>query len=117
MVADITQAVGPWWVIIAALVAVLGIGRMARLLTFDTFPPAKALRTWWYERTKGKADWADLMFCPFCIAPWLTVLCLGHFALGYTAVWIAWSWWLFWGWLALAYVAAMVVSYDQPDDK
>lgn len=117
MDADVTTVLGAWWPLAAIVVAVLGTGRVARLLTYDTFPPTKAIRTWWYNRTQDREDdWKDLLFCPFCIAPWITVLCGAHFALGYTAVWIAWSWWIFWGWLAIAYLAAMVVARDTPEE-
>jgi hypothetical protein len=39
---------------------------------------------------------------------------IGWFALTFFVPFLAWAWWLFWGWLALSYVAAMVIERDQP---
>lgn len=113
----LAAAVGPWWIVWAVAVAVLGVGRWSRLVTYDTFPPAAAARQWWANRTKNHVEWGNLAFCPWCFTPWLMLVCIGWFALTFLAVWIAWAWWLFWGWGALAYVASMVIARDEPADS
>lgn len=103
-----------WWLIPAVLVAILGAGRLARLITHDTFPPAAALRQLWTNAMKGHEDWVILAFCFWCATPWIMLVAIGWFLLSINIVWIAWAWWLFWGWLALSYVASMIVARDEP---
>ena len=110
-------AVGPWWFLWAVPVAVLGVGRWSRLVTYDRFPPAGWWRQTWSDLTKNHDEWTNLFFCPWCFTPWLMLVCIGWFLLGFTAVWIAWAWWLFWGWGALAYVASIILAYDEPAQK
>lgn len=112
------QAAGPWWFVWAIAVAILGVGRWARLLTYDRFPPAMAVRQGWTNWvTKHKHDtWNDLFYCQWCLAPWLMLICIGWFALSFLAVWIAWTWWLFWAWGAISYLASMVVARDEPGE-
>lgn len=112
----IVEAVGPWWWLVAVAVAVLGVGRLTRVVTYDKFPPAMWLRqrwTDWVVKHRHEA-WNVLFYCPWCMAPWLMALCGGWFALTFTAAWVAWTWWIFWGWLALAYVTSMVIVRDEP---
>lgn len=112
----ILAAIGPWWFLFAIAVIVLGSGRVTRLLVHDSFPPAAWLRQQWFNLTKDKGDWHLLAVCWWCAGPWVTLFCLGWFMLGFTAVWIAWSWWLFWGWMSLSYLVSMVVARDEPKD-
>jgi len=101
-----------WTTMMMFVIAVISVARMARLLTHDTFPPVE----WARPRLAAKmGKWADLVVCPFCLAPYLM------------AVQLAWMFWLWdtpafrWGWLipnlwwALSYVAAIIVAYDQPE--
>lgn len=112
-------AVGPWWPVWAALVVILGAGRWSRVLTYDKFPPAAWLRQKWADWTvrHNHDGWTDLLFCPWCATPWIVLIAIGTFFLTFTAVWVAWVWWIFWGWGALAYVASIVIAYDQPADS
>ena len=107
------EAVGPWWLVVAVAVIVLGVGRLARIITYDGFPPAKWLRARWEKLTAKHEDWGDLMFCPWCLTPWLYLLAGGWFASTFYVELLAWAWWLFWGWLALSYVTSMVVARDE----
>jgi hypothetical protein len=100
-------------VILAAIVAVLGVGRLTRVIVHDAFPPSAWLRAKWDDLT-GENDWNKLFHCWWCMSFWVTALCFGHFLLGFLAVWIAWTWWLFWGGLAVSYLAAIVISRDEP---
>lgn len=110
------ETVGHWWPLLALLTIVLGVGRMARLVTHDAFPPAAAVRQWWTARTAKHYDWTILFFCFWCLTPWIMAVALGWFALTFVHVAFAWAWWIFWGWLALSYVASMVVARDEPAD-
>jgi len=93
----------------AALVAVLAVARLTKLLTEDTWPPAAWLRGKWVDRFND-SSWAELFICPFCMAPWVAVLVL---ATGWISD-LHPAWWAFNGWLAVSYVAAIVVAYDIP---
>jgi drug/metabolite transporter (DMT)-like permease len=100
------------WVL-AAIVAVLSVARTARLIIHDDFPPmvwARIRVRAWIKNEDSK--WLGLMDCPFCLAPYLTA---GMFAWAYLCD-LHWSWWMVNGWWAMSYVAAIVYSYDQPDE-
>ena len=105
-----------WWLAVAFVVAAFGVGRWARLVTYDTFPPAAWWRQTWANWTRNHEEWGNLMFCPWCFGFWLAGVCIAWFLLSFLAVWIAWAWWLFWGWGALAYIASIIVSHDEPKD-
>lgn len=104
----------PITIVLAALVAILGAGRLTRIIFWDSFPPAVAFRMAWDKLTIGNS-WNILFHCPWCLAPWVMLACIGWFALGTIVFWVAVVWWVFWGWLALSYVASMVVVRDEPE--
>jgi len=116
MTETFVEAVGPWWFVWAIVVAVLGVGRLVRVITYDKFPPAAAFRRWWTGWTmKHKHDeWEILFFCPWCLPPWIALIAGGWFGLTFLAEWVAWTWWVFWGWLAISYVISMVIVRDEP---
>jgi hypothetical protein len=112
-----------WQVVAAVVVGVVSTARLTRLLLHDAWPPARAFRHFWWNRTAGRGGWRagwGVLFvgeepddpgCPFCLAPWLGLVVL---------LWGYWSgpdlwWWLFNGWLAGSYVAPMVVLRDEPE--
>lgn len=100
----------------ATVVGVLSIARLTRLITQDTWPPVIYVRQWWDKVTTVKEGpgkgaqgaWYDLVSCPYCAAPWITLPILAWALLSN----LHWTWWVFNGWLALAYVSAMVVAKD-----
>jgi hypothetical protein len=94
------------------LVAVLGVGRLARLVTYDDYPPTIAIRIWWHRLTNDNG-WAKLASCFWCFTPWAMLVALVWFWLGY-GTWVELVWWAFWGWLAISYVTSMVVARDEP---
>lgn len=112
----VMEVVGPWWFALALAVLVLGVGRLARVVVFDSFPPAAWVRQKWSDWTAkhGHDEWTILLFCWWCFTPWLMAFALGWFTLTFVATWVAWTWWIFWGWLALSYVASMVIARDEP---
>lgn len=100
----------PWVVIPALLVAVFGVGRLSRILTYDDFPPAAWVRTIW-DRITNDGDWSKLAHCQWCATPWIMAACLAW-------AWLSglhWTWWLFWGWLGLSYLASIVIARDEPE--
>lgn len=97
----------------AVLIAVLGVGRLARVLTYDKFPPAIKVRMFW-DRVTSDGQWALLAHCFWCASPWIMLICMGWFYVGTLIVGIGIAWWIFWGWLALSYVASMIVARDEP---
>lgn len=108
----------PLTIVAAVLVAVLGVGRLARVIIYDAFPPAAWLRAKWadlmWDRQRQESNpWGLLLNCPWCLIPWIMAACIGWFFGGLAIEWVAWSWWLFWGWLALAYVSSMVYVRDE----
>jgi hypothetical protein len=103
-----------WPTAVAALfVAILGVGRLSRLITYDLWPPAMAVRDWWDNLTKH-GEWSKLIHCQWCLTPWLMLVCLLTFAAGLLVAWALIAWFAFWGWLALSYLASMVVARDEP---
>lgn len=105
---------------VAAVVAVLGVGRLSRLITYDAWPPSAWVRLLWANLTTGArfqkifgTGWDKLFFCQWCMTPWLMLGCvLWGVGTGLGPVW-----WIFWGTLALAYVASMVVVRDEPSGE
>lgn len=107
-----------YWVAVI-VTTILSAARLARLAVIDKFPPVKAVRDWYEEKTDG-SGWQWLTMCAFCFAPWVTIFVLSTGLLagvydstpsGYgdnTFV----AWWLFNGWLAMSYLAASYVARD-----
>lgn len=102
-----------WGVLVAAaLITVLSAARLTRLLVADHWPPVLWFKTkWdaWTDRSERRKGWWVLFSCPWCLAPWMTLV------VGLWAVLsgLHWTWWAVNGWLALAYLAAMVVYHDE----
>lgn len=96
--------------IAATIVGVMSTARLTRLITTDTWPPVVWLRikVASFAESRGLDEWGDIVTCPYCAAPWLTFPVLAW------AIWsdLHWTWWIFNGWLAVAYAAAMIVARD-----
>ena len=105
----------PWRIVAVVLVLALGVGRLSRVITYDDFPPAVRVRIWWATLTKD-GPWAKLAMCQWCFTPWLMLFAIGWFFLGFVVLWIAWAWWIFWGWLAVSYLASLIIRRDEPED-
>lgn len=101
----------PFVLVVAAVVAVLAVGRATRLVTSDSYPPAEWARAKWINLTRAGV-WSELATCPFCAAPYIAAGSL-------TWAWLSdlhWSWWALHLWLALSYAASMVVVRDEPPE-
>lgn len=100
-----------WLLVVSAvLVAALSTARLTRLLTLDSYPPVAWVRTKWAEITND-GPWYDLVECPYCAAPWFALVVGGWGVLSD----LHWTWWAFNGWLALAYIAAIIVVRESSD--
>lgn len=111
----------------AVLVGTIATARATRLLIADAYPPAAALRRWWFNQTVAKggwrAGWAPLLTddeagngCPFCAAPYIAAVNLGWVlaaGLEWGPFWST-AWWVVNLWAAVAYAAAMIVARDEP---
>ena len=91
----------------AAVTEVLAVARITRAICQDTFPPSVAFRDWW-RKTMHDGKWAELIDCPFCVAPYIAAISLAWAVLGG----LGWVWWIAHAWAALAYRAAIVVAQD-----
>lgn len=102
--------------VVLVLVAILGAGRVTRVLVYDDYPPSRALRTFWINTIARGGGWAKLAECAWCAAPWVMAVLIGWFFLTPLAPWILWSFWIFWSWMALSYVTVMVYVRDEPKE-
>lgn len=105
----------PLLVIAAVLVAVVGIGRVVRLITYDDFPPSIWLRSKWNWLVKG-GEWRKIVTCLWCASPYVTAICMGWFFLG-LFVWtpLLVAWWIAWGFAGISYLSSILVRRDEPD--
>jgi hypothetical protein len=100
-----------WWVYATAMAAsVLGVARIVRLVVFDDFPPSVVVRAWWTGVTRN-GPWAQIVKCGFCLSPYLMVI---SWAWGWASN-LHWTWWVAHLFAAAAYLASIVVAYDQPE--
>jgi hypothetical protein len=94
-------------IVAAVVVGVLAAARLTRLICFDSYPPSAWLRDRWRKWTKD-GKWAGLVDCPYCAAPYCAAAVLAAGEVSDYAYW----WWIFCGWLAGSYLAAIVVVFD-----
>ena len=106
-------AVHPWFALVTAAVAVVGVARAVRLLVHEDWPPGRWLRHRVIAWTKG-GDWSAVVTCHWCNAPYLMGASIAWFALG---LWLwsplLWGWWIIHLWAALSYAASWVVHHDE----
>jgi len=100
-----------WLWLLAVLVGIVSVARTGRLITYDDFPPLIWVRARIAAKI-GDSPWHKLFECGFCLAPYLT---LGMIAWALLSD-LAWWWWLPNIWWGMSYLAAILVSYDQPTD-
>lgn len=92
-------------------VAVVGVARATRVVVYDSFPPAVWWRSRWAIWTDG-TGWEKLFLCWWCLSVWVAALAVGWYIAGLYVAWIAAAWWIFWGILALSYLAPMLIVRD-----
>lgn len=94
----------------AFLVGTLAVGRVTRLVVFDSWPPVAFIRRKWDAFT-NTSDWNLLLHCQYCLAPYFAAADVGW---AYLAD-LHWSWWFVNLIFAASYTAAMVVTWDGDD--
>lgn len=102
-----------WIALLAIVVGVVGVARLTRAVVNDDFPPF----VWWritWSRITNDGPWAKLFLCWWCLSFWVALVCIGWFLLIDAHPIFLWSWWIFWGGLALGYLAAMLIVRDEP---
>lgn len=108
--------------LLAVVLGTLGAARAVRLVTADTWPPVVWLRGRWLTWCANHApDWADLLDCPWCFAPYAVgadlalwwLLDGAHGSATDASNWGTW-WWLINLWAAASYAASMIVVRDEP---
>lgn len=103
----------PWLFILAAAVAVAGVGRVIRLVTYDDFPPSEWFRSTWVKITKG-SKWGKIAYCLWCFSPYITAFAIAWLIVG--LLWVPWltgAWWVVFGWMAVSYLASLLAYWDE----
>lgn len=101
-----------WTWVVATLVGVVSVARTIRLIAYDQFPPVAWARAHILARYKEDSKWSVLWECQYCMAPYLSAGMLAW-------AWLSdlnTAWWVINGWWAASYIAAIIVSYDQPEE-
>lgn len=95
---------------VAAIVTVIAVARVTKLITEDTWPPAQWGRDRWFDMFGPTSGWRELVICPFCTAPYVAAidLAVAYFTDMHPI------WWAVNIWLAVSYLAAIVVARDIP---
>jgi undecaprenyl pyrophosphate phosphatase UppP len=104
-----------WMLVLAIIVAVVGVARLTRAIVHDDFPPFVWWRIKWSTWTKD-GPWAKLFHCWWCLSFWVALVCIGWFLLIAVHAFFLWTWWIFWGGLALSYLATMLIVRDEPKE-
>jgi hypothetical protein len=95
--------------VLGLLVAVLGTARLTRIIAHDDYPPSEWVRAHWIALV-GEG-WGKLATCIWCAQPYVAAICI---AWAYFSE-MHWSWWVFWGWLALSQAGSTLLAYDEPE--
>ena len=106
----------PQVAVLAIIVGLFGVGRLTRVVVYDDFPPAVWWRIKWAEITND-GPWKKLFTCWWCLSFWVALVCIGWFLLIDIHPIFQFSWWIFWGALALSYAATMIIVRDTPKDQ
>lgn len=96
-------------IVLAVAVAVFGTARLTRIATYDDYPPAEWVRAQILARIGER--WGKVATCIWCGQPYVVILCM---AWGYFSG-MHWSWWAFWGWMALSQAGSTLLAYDEPE--
>lgn len=112
-----------YWVAVVAT-TIISASRFTRLATVDKFPPVKAVRDWYEDKTDG-SGWQWLTLCGYCFSFWATwpIIMWGLFAGVYTSdttvdPTVAQAvWWIVNGIMAATYLAGVFMAYDGSDGE
>ncbi|UDL15394.1 membrane protein [Microbacterium phage Pepe25] len=103
-------------ILLTLVTAVLGVARLTRVMVYDDFPPSKWWREKWVEWTDG-TGWQMLFICWWCLSFWIALVCVGWWIGALFVPGLGWAWWIFWGALAIGYVAPMIIVRDEPAER
>jgi hypothetical protein len=101
----------PFVLICAFVVGVLGTTRIVRLIVDDDYPPVQWVTDRYRMRVPEK--WGVLVECPWCVAPYVTVVNLAW-------AWstdLHWTWWFGNVWAAVSWIAAYLCLRDIPPES
>lgn len=109
----------PWDLLLVVAIGILGVGRLARLITYDAFPPS----VWWRKTWAGvtakpdgsEGSWEKLFTCYWCLTPWLVLVAGVALYIAWDVLWLAVIWLVFFAWLGISYVISMIVNRDERD--
>lgn len=99
----------------AAILLIFAVARITRALVFDKFPPAQWIRDKWDSKT-ADSGWNELFHCSFCMGIWVALPFVVITA-GLTFGWavfltLAGLWWVFLAWMAVGYLAGIIVATE-----
>ena len=110
-----TAGIDIGWIVLSAIaVAIAGVGRLARIITYDAFPPSVWWRKTWAELTND-GPWEKLFSCYWCLTPWIMLVAIAWAVVAFDVFWLAVAWWAFWGWLGISYLSSILVNHDERD--
>lgn len=95
--------------VLAVLIAVFGTARLTRIATYDDYPPAEWVRAHILALLGDR--WGKGATCIWCGQPYVVAICM---AWGYFSG-LHWTWWAFWGWMALSQAGSTLLAYDEPE--
>ena len=96
--------------VLAVLIGVFGTARLTRIVAHDDYPPAEWVRTRSFALLGDK--WGKITACIWCTQPYIVAICMAW-------AWFSdfhWSWWAFWGWMALSQAGSTLLAYDEPPE-
>lgn len=106
----------PFMLTLTLILVAIASARGTRLIVHDVYPPAYAVRQAWIRLVGEDSIWRKLVECHYCASPyvaaaiwfpvygWSEALGLGSMPFGWPFAFVVW--------FALAYVAAIIVSFD-----
>lgn len=102
-------------VLLTIVIGIVGVARVTRVVVYDSFPPAVWARAKWTAWTDG-TGWEKLLVCWWCFSVWVAAAAVGWYVAGLFIDWIMVAWYIFWGIMALAYVAPMLIVRDGDEE-
>ena len=95
--------------IFVAVIAIVGTARITRFISEDTFPPMLWMRNLWVSRMP--VGWNELPLCAYCVGIYASAFTLvTALLLNFNVIWV-----VGFTWLALAYLASILVAFDGGD--
>lgn len=106
----------PFMLVLTLILVAIAAARGTRLIVHDVYPPAYAVRQAWIRLVGEDSVWRKLVECHYCASPyvalalWAPVYAFSN-QLGLGPMPFGWPFAIV-TWLALSYLAAIIVSFD-----